>query len=41
MTAVLSLPPVPVMRPFAQVHVPRFAADEGFGGFDMAGQFLE
>ena len=38
MTAVLSLPPVPVMRRLrlANVHVAGFAADEGFVNFDFA-----
>jgi hypothetical protein len=43
MTAVLSLPPVPVNLAGANVlvHVARLAADEGFIGFDLAGEFLE
>ena len=38
MTAVLSLPPVPVIlrRAFASVHIAGFAADEGFVRFDFA-----
>ena len=42
MTAVLSLPPVPVIRgcTFTDVHVTRFAADEGFVRFDFAGEFV-
>ena len=42
MTAVLSLPPVPVMRRcrFTDVHIARLAADESFVGFDMAGELV-
>ena len=39
-TAVLSFPPVPVMRRCVniQVHVASLAADEGFVNFDFAAQ---
>ena len=42
MTAVLSSSTVPVMRRFVlDVHVPRFAADEGFVNFHFAAKLVD